>query len=144
MSFAIDVNVLLYASDSASPSHDQARGFLEGCATRGDLFYLAWPTLMSYLRMATHPALFAHPLSHDEAVSNVGAILALPHARVLVEEDGFWEIYQEVARGVPTRGNLVPDTHLAALLKQHGVRTLYTRDRDFLKFDFIEIRNPFS
>ena len=35
-----------------------------------------------------------------------------------------------------------PDAHLAALLLQHGVRTLYTNDRDFRKFDFLETRNP--
>jgi hypothetical protein len=36
--------------------------------------------------------------------------------------------------------NLVPDAHLAALLKQHDVRTLYTRD--FRKFSFLEVRDP--
>ena len=43
---------------------------------------------------------------------------------------------------VHTRGNLVPDTHLAALLRQHGVATLYTRDRDFRRFDFLSVIDP--
>jgi predicted nucleic acid-binding protein len=42
------------------------------------------------------------------------------------------------------RGNLVPDAHLAALLKQHGVRTLYTRDGDFRKFPFLDVRDPLA
>jgi predicted nucleic acid-binding protein len=42
------------------------------------------------------------------------------------------------------RGNLVPDAHLAALLRQHGVRRLYTNDADFRKFAFLDVRNPFS
>jgi hypothetical protein len=41
------------------------------------------------------------------------------------------------------RGNLVPDAQLAAILFQHGVRTLYTRDRDFRKFAFFDVRDPF-
>ena len=53
------------------------------------------------------------------------------------------EIYREVTRDVPTRGNLVPDAHLAALLRQHGVRTLYTSDLDFHKFGFLDVRDPF-
>ncbi len=53
MSFAIDVNVLLYASDSASPSHAPALKLLDGCAARGELFYLGWPTIMNYIRTAT-------------------------------------------------------------------------------------------
>jgi predicted nucleic acid-binding protein len=42
------------------------------------------------------------------------------------------------------RGNLVPDAHLAALLKQHGVRKLHTRDGDFRKFPFLDVRDPFA
>jgi hypothetical protein len=45
---------------------------------------------------------------------------------------------------IPVRGSLVPDAHLAALLRQHGVATLYTRDRDFLKFGFLDVRDPFG
>jgi len=45
---------------------------------------------------------------------------------------------------VPTRGNLVPDTQLAALLHLHGIRVLYTHDRDFLKFPFLTVRDPLS
>ncbi len=64
--------------------------------------------------------------------------------RLLAEETGFLEVYREVTGGFPVRGNLVPDAHLAALLKQHGVRTLHTRDADFRKFPFLEVRDPFA
>ena len=50
----------------------------------------------------------------------------------------------EVTGGFPVRGNLVPDAHLAALLKQHGVRTLFSRDTDFRKFGFLDLRDPFA
>jgi len=56
--------------------------------------------------------------------------------------DGFSKTPRPVA--CPVRGNLVPDAHLAALLRQHGVRTLYTREADFRKFAFLEIRDPFA
>jgi len=45
---------------------------------------------------------------------------------------------------VITRGNLVPDAHIASLLRQHGIRELYTRDRDFRKFDFLRVYDPFA
>jgi len=98
---------------------------------------------MSYLRIATHPAIFRQPLSHAEASRNIGALLRLRHVRMLAEDEGFWDVYQDVARDMPVRGNLVPDVHLAALLRQHGVGTIYTRDRDFLKFRFLDVRDPF-
>jgi hypothetical protein len=105
---------------------------------------LAWPTLMSYLRIATHPRIFSAPLSADEALGNVSALIELPHARAVSELDGFMEAYRHVAGDTPVRGNLVPDAHVAAILLQHGVRTLYSNDRDFRRFRSLDVRDPFS
>ena len=144
MSYAIDVDILLYASDAESPLHARASAFLRQCVSGREVFCVAWPSLMSYLRMATHPAIFSRPLAHEEAARNVEALLAVPHCRAIGEEEGFWDRYREVTREVPTRGNLVPDAHLAALLSQHGIVTLYTHDRDFRKFEFLEVRDPLA
>lgn len=111
---------------------------------RALLFCLGWPTVMSYLRIATHPGIFSVPLSPAEALRNVDALVALPHVRLLSEEEGFLGVYREVTGAFPVRRNLVPDAHLAALLKQNGVRTLYTRDADFRKFAFLDVRDPFA
>lgn len=142
MSFGIDVNVLLYASDRSSPHHTKAGAFLEASVVGSEVFCIAWLTAMSYLRMATHPAIFSQPLSPTEAVSNMQALLAVPHCRALGEEGGFWAAYQDVTRGLTVRGNLVPDAHLAAVLRQHGVVRLYTHDKDFRRFDFLQVIDP--
>ena len=144
MSFAFDVNILLYASDSSSPYFERARSFIESCITQKEVFAVAWPTVMSYLRIATHPAVFDQPLSPDEAMANIETLLSLPHARFLSEDEGFWGAYRAITTEVPTRGNLVPDAHVAALLRSHGVKTLYTHDRDFLKFPFLDLRDPLA
>ena len=34
--------------------------------------------------------------------------------------------------------------YVAAILFQHGVRTLYSNDRDFRKFESLDVRDPFS
>jgi hypothetical protein len=144
MSFAIDANILLYASDEVSPFASRARAFLDECAAGREVLCLAWTTVMSYLRIATHPAIFTSPLAPDEAMRNIEALLHLPHVRVLSEEEGFWDAYRSLAQGGPIRGNLVPDAHLAAVLRQHGIRTLYSSDRDFRRFDFLEVRDPLA
>ena len=142
MSFALDVNILLYASDSESPRHEKARVFLEKCMQQEEVCCIAWATAMSYIRIATHPSVFERPLTPGEATSNIETLLNLPHVRFLSEGEGFWDIYRELTAKVPTRGNLVPDAHLAAILRQHRVKTLYTNDRDFLKFAFLKVRDP--
>jgi uncharacterized protein len=144
VSFGIDVNILLYASDARSPMHPKATEFLARCAADREVFCLAWVTLMSYLRMSTHPAIFERPLTHDEAMQNVEALLNLPHCRAIGEQDGFWDTYNKVTADIPTRGNLVPDAQLASILLSHGVKTIYTHDRDFRKFSFLDVRDPLT
>jgi toxin-antitoxin system PIN domain toxin len=144
MSYALDVNVLLFASDRSNARHAAARQFLEVCAAGPEILCLTWPTLMGYLRIATHPRIFAEPLGSGEALDNVAALVGLPHVRVVTERDGFLDAYRRVAGDTPVRGNLVPDAHLAAILLQNGVRTLYTNDRDFRRFDSLDVRDPFA
>jgi toxin-antitoxin system PIN domain toxin len=144
VSYSLDVNILLYASDRTSDRHVRARDLLESCAAGPEILCLTWPTLMSYLRIATHPRIFATPLSPDEALGNISALIGLPHVRAVSELEGFLGAYKHVGGEMPVRGNLVPDAHVAAILFQHGVRTIYSNDRDFRKFQSLDVRDPFS
>lgn len=144
MSYAVDANVLLYASDAASAFHERALAFLRRAAEGPELLYLPWPVVMAYLRIATHSAIFAQPLSPAEAAANVEALLGRPHVRTLGEVDGFWEAYRRVTSGIVVRGNLVADAHVASLLLQHGITTLWTHDRDYHRFEGIRVRDPFA
>jgi len=144
LSFTFDANVLLYASDETSPHHPRARAFLDEVARGGELVYLFWPTVMAYLRIATHSAIFEKPLSPAEATANIERLLALGHVQTVGEHDRFWASYRRVAGEADARGNLVPDAHLVALMVENGVRTIWTHDRDYRRFPGIEIRDPFD
>lgn len=144
MSFAIDANILLTAADREQPEHPAARAFLERCLAGPELMYLTWDTVFAFVRIATNPRIFRAPLTQAEAEDAVAGLISIPHARMLAEQDGFWDVYREVTRGAPVRGNLVTDARFAALLRQNGVKTIYTRDADFHRFKFLEVRNPFS
>ena len=144
MSFAVDANLLLYASDRDSPLHARAVELLDEIAIGPEIAYLFWPISMAYLRIATHPAIFARPLSHADARANIEALLALPHVQAVGEDDVFWHRFTEVADDVAPTGNLVPDAHMVALMLANGVRTIWTRDRDYRKFRGIRVRDPFA
>ncbi len=79
--------------------------------------------------VATHPGVFSPPLTPAQAEANVESLLRLGRVRLISEGQGFWSAYREVTRDLPLRGNLVPDAHLAALLLEHGVETLYVGAR---------------
>ena len=143
LSATLDTNVLVYASNERDPVHHQAKKLLERLATGPDLLYLFWPTLLGYVRVVTHPGILPRPLGAVAAVENVSALLRLPHVRTPGEADGFWDLYRATA-GDRLRGNDVPDGHIATLMRQHGVRLIYTRDRGFRRFDGIQAEDPFA
>jgi len=142
LSYSVDVNVLLYATDRSSPYYRPAREFVVGRASDPDIFCIAWLTVMSFLRISTHSRIFDAPLTPSEALGNVAALLALPRCRTINEGERFLDVYREVTGDTPIRGNFVPDAHLAAVLRENDVRTLYTADGDFRKFPFLDVRNP--
>jgi len=126
MSYSLDTNLLLYASDQKSDQHPKAKAFLEGIPSDPDLLYLTWPCLMGYLRISTHPGIFDTPLSPAEAWGNVVQLLNLPRTRTIDEGEDFAETYRQLKDAMVIRGNLVPDAHLAALLIDNGVTRLYS------------------
>jgi len=144
MSVTVDVNVLLYASDVASPRHERARQVVERIAAGPDLAYLFWPTIMAYLRIATHPAIFDRPLALGDATGNIEALISRPHVLTPGEQDAFWTTYRSVVDDASPTGNLVPDAHLVALMRQHDVGTIWTHDRDFRRFGAINVSDPFA
>ncbi len=143
MSSTLDVNVLLYSSNESSPFHAKAIDLIGGLAEGPEILYLFWPVLMGYLRMVTHSAIFPKPLSAEAATKNVEQLLALPHARAPGEGEDFWAMYKTASSGMVVAANLVPDAHIVALMRENGVGTLWSHDRDFRKFEGIRVRDPF-
>jgi toxin-antitoxin system PIN domain toxin len=109
-----------------------------------ELITFFWPVLLGYIRIVTNPRMVSPPLSTAEAMSSIDSLLARPNARAVGELDGFWLAFREMAGPVSARGGLVTDAHIAALMRQHGVREIWTHDRDFRKFDGIVVRDPFA
>ena len=144
MSFALDVNLLLYASDTSSPFHEPARAFLDRLSRRPEIAYLFWPVISGYLRIATHPAVFDAPLAPDEAMANIDELLSFPHVQAPGEGERFWPRFREVSEKAGARGNLVPDAHVVALMRENGIQTICTHDRDYRRFEGIEVRDPFE
>lgn len=143
MSVTLDTNVLVYATNQAEPVHADARQLIAKLAAGPDLVYLFWPVALGYLRIVTHPAILPRPLNPREAMSNLESLVSRSHVRTAGEAEAFWKLFR-VTSGEQLRGNDVPDAHLATLMRQHGVRLIYTRDRGFRRFPDIEAVDPFE
>ncbi len=142
MSSTLDTNILVYSADSASPFHTKATELLEQVAAGPDLTYLLWPVIMGYLRISTHPSIFRSPLTTNIAQSNINDLLFRPHIRTAGEPDNFWQTIHQLSQETPASGNQVPDLHLVALMRAHGISTIWSHDRDLRRFSGIQVRDP--
>ncbi|MCW3042893.1 MAG: putative conserved rane protein [Actinobacteria bacterium] len=144
MSATLDTNVLIYAVDEDSDLQPRARALLDHVATRPAITYLFWPVLMGYLRIITHPSILRSPLDLEAAIEGIDDLVRRPQIVVPGEGDRFWSGFRSVASSTPPRGVLVPDAHVVALMHEHGVGTIWSRDRDFRKFDGVTVLDPFD
>ncbi len=143
MSFAVDVNILIYGFNRDSEYHVKASRFIEHVAAQNETWAMPWPTVHAFLRITTHIGILAKPLSPENAWDAIDQIISLPQVQLISEDhEEFRNYYERLIRSMHLRGNAIPDAHIAALLHVHGVSVLYTNDRDFLKFKGVKIVNP--
>ncbi len=141
--FVVDTNILVYAADEDSPAHAQCRQGLESWRNQRSAWFVTWSILYEFLRVTTHSRVLKSPWTASQAWQFVDAIITAPALGVLVETDRHAAVAQEVLNGVPQlHGNLLHDTHTAILMKEHGIRQIYTRDMDFHRFPFLEVIDP--
>jgi len=143
MSVAIDTNVLLYAANSQSESFETAHALVQRLGRGPELLYVFWPVAMGFLRLSTNPAVADRPFTPVEALSSLGDLIERDHVRTPGEAPNFFAFFRD-ATSASMRGGDVTDAHIAALMRQHGVGTIYTRDRDFRRFDGIRVEDPFA
>jgi len=137
----VDVNLLLYALDETSPRHTAARRWVENTMSGRETVGLSWTVLLAFLRLSTRSAVFAAPLTSDEALDVIDGWLALPSVVVVQPGRRHADLLRELLSLVGTAGNLVPDAHLAALAVEHGAE-LCSCDADFSRFPGVRWVDP--
>ncbi|HET9060607.1 MAG TPA: type II toxin-antitoxin system VapC family toxin [Acidimicrobiales bacterium] len=141
MSITVASDVLVQASNRSGAKYRPSRSLVEKLAAGPELVYLFWPTLMEYLEEVTDGERFSRPLSARDAVANVGALLERPHVRAPGEVGGFWGYFVETL-GSHTKGAVFGEAHLAGLMRQHCVTTVYSYNAAYKRFTGIEVREP--
>lgn len=139
----VDTNVLVYAAHGEAPEHGACRRVLEDLAADHLPWFTTWPILYEFLRVVTHPRVFDEPAAPADAWGFLEPILGSPGLQVLVQTDRHAEVAaRTVEETAGLRGNLFHDAHTAVLMREHGVRRIYTRDTDFHRFPFLEVLDP--
>ena len=139
---AVDTNILVYAHREESPFHERAfrrvAELAEGVAT----WAIPWPCLHEFLAIVTHPRIYAPPTPLARALDQVDAWLESPTLTLLAESTAHWSTLRALLARGRIAGSQVHDARVAALCQQHGVRELWSADRDFSRFAGLAVVNP--
>jgi hypothetical protein len=143
--FVVDTNVLVYAVEKSSPEHRRCRDLVLSWRAQPAAWYTTWGILYEFVRVVTHPRVFRNPWSATDAWGFLASLLAAPSLGLLVETDRHEAVAAQTLSELPhLAGNLIHDAHTAVLMREHGIRRIYTRDTDFHRFPFLEVLDPIA
>jgi predicted nucleic acid-binding protein len=146
MSFLIDSNILIYAADATLDENKRAIDVIQQAGRSKEVWCISWQNIFEFLTVVTNPRAFqGKVLQMMEAEAFVRKILAAPNLKIIQEGQEHWAIFQDIVGGLPgTFGPFLHDCHLATLLKEHGVKRVFTADKGFSRFSFLSVCNPFT
>lgn len=137
----VDVNVLVDAHRIEAQSHDTVRSWLD--AARRDFEPLGLSSIVAsgFLRVVTHPRIFADPTPTNAALDFLNRLRRSPSVVSVEPGERHWEIFTGLCESMNLRGNDVPDGFLAALAIELGA-TWVTSDRGFARFAKLRSERP--
>ena len=139
---AVDTNILVYAHREDSTWHDAAYSRIVELAEGRAAWAIPWPCLHEFLAVVTHPRIYAPPTPLSVALEQVDAWLESPTLSLLGETEEYWPELRALLEQGRVNGPAVHDARVAAICRDHGVRELWTADRDFSRFPSLSVRNP--
>ena len=141
---ALDTNLLVYAHRQDSPFHAVAADCVRSLAEGRSAWALPWPCVHEFYAIVTHPRIYKPATPAAKALDQVDAWLESPSLVLLAETELHWPTLRELLQRAKVTGPLVHDARIASLCLQHGVRELWSADRDFARFKAVRVVNPLA
>ncbi len=139
---AVDTNILVYAHREDSPFHEAAFQCVAELAEGPATWAIPWPCAHEFLAIVTHPRIYAPPTPLSRALEQMDAWLESPTLALLAESPAHWPTLRALLGAGRVVGPQIHDARVAGLCRQHGVRELWSADRDFSRFAGLTVVNP--
>ena len=139
---AIDSNILVYAHREDSPWHELADRCVTELAESGSPWTAPWPCIHEFLGIVTHPKVFRPPTPLRRAIDTVESWFESSSFHVIGEAIGYWDELKRTLESGRITGPAIHDARIFAICRTHGVRELWSADRDFSRFTGVRIVNP--
>ena len=139
---AVDTNLLVYSHREDSKFHAPAKELIDGLRHQSSPWAIPWSCIHEFIGIVTRTGIYSPPTSLNRALETVDAWLAGGNVQLLSESPGYFEKLRELTLAAKVTGPRIHDARIAALCLHHGVRELWTADRDFSLFPKLKTRNP--
>ncbi len=139
---AIDTNLLIFAHRGNAPHHHAALAALQPVFEGDSPWALPWPCVHEFISIATNPAIYKPASTLSEAFGFLDSMFGSPQLHLLAESPGYFEKLRQMATAARLKGARIHDARVAALCLHHGVRELWSADRDFSAFPQLKVHNP--
>lgn len=139
---AVDSNLLIYAHKEGSPFHTAAAELVDSLRHAPGPWAIPWPCIHEFIGIVTHPGIYKPASTLSEALGFLDSLFAGPQLQLLSESSGYFDRLRVITTAARLKGPRIHDARIAALCLHHGVRELWTSDRDFSAFPQLTARNP--
>jgi uncharacterized protein len=136
-----DVNLLVYAYNSASPWHEQAKAWWESALNGSETVGLAAAVALGFVRLMSNPRVVLRPVAPVLLLDIVQEWLDTGRVRLLSPGLRHFRTMRDYFEKAASGHSMTTDIHLAALAREQGAR-LYSNDSDFRRLEGIELVDP--
>jgi toxin-antitoxin system PIN domain toxin len=136
-----DVNLLVYAYNSAATQHEASRAWWEACLSERQDVALPWVVALGYVRIMSSRHVLVRPLEAEAALGHVRSWLERPQVGLLQPGPRHLDLLDQLMTAGSASGRLTTDAHLAALAIEHQAE-LHSSDADFSRFPGLRWHNP--
>lgn len=135
----LDTNVLLSATDTSRPRHNQARNVFKASLDTGFHLAISGQIIREYLVVATRePEENGLGLSPEDAVSNIETFTK--RTAMIEESEEVSDYLSDMVSKYNLTGKQIHDANIAATMKTSSIQLLITENsEDFKEFDEITV-----
>jgi predicted nucleic acid-binding protein len=142
---SLDTNILYFATNLSCPEHKNALRLVEQMVEQPRSWIIADQVLFEYYRLIRNPAVLAKPLSASEAARRLRFFREEIGCLHCAYEPRFFAQLLDCLQGPSFAAARSFDAVLAVTLKNHGVKTFFTRNaKDFSAFGWFAVVDPLS
>lgn len=139
---ALDTNLLVYSHRPECPLHERAFDCLRDLVHSRVAWGIAIHCLVEFAAVVSNPKIWSEPSSSEHIEQQVAAWQTSPDLQLLGDDATVWERCEQLSKRGAVEAERWYDARIAAVCLAHGVRELWTVDRDYSRFPDLTTHNP--